>query len=70
MKEDVSIEVEKDLNNKKFPIKIINIDFFEYFQQFDPKTKIYDYLDESKQLSQLLSGVGLQWNSYKALPKK
>ena len=30
------------------------IDFFEYFQQFDPKTKIYDYLEESKQLSQLL----------------
>ena len=30
------------------------IDFFEYFQQFDPETKIYDYLDESKQLNQLL----------------
>ena len=31
MKENVSVEVEKDLNNNKFPIKIINIDFFEIY---------------------------------------
>ena len=40
MKKNVSIEVEKDLNNDQFPIKIINIDFLEYLEQ---SKKIFDF---------------------------
>ena len=42
MKKNVSIEVEKDLNNNKFPIKIINIDFFKYLEQ---SKQIFDFYD-------------------------
>jgi hypothetical protein len=40
MKKNVSIEVEKDLNNDQFPIKIINIDFLEYLEK---SKKIFDF---------------------------
>ena len=42
MKENVSAEVEKDLNNNRFPIKIINIDFFKYLAQ---SKKIFDFYE-------------------------
>ena len=42
MEENVSAEVEKDLNNNRFPIKIINIDFFKYLAQ---SKKIFDFYE-------------------------
>jgi peptidoglycan/LPS O-acetylase OafA/YrhL len=42
MKKNVSIEIEKNLNNKEFPVKIINIDFSKYLKE---SKKIFDFYD-------------------------
>ena len=42
MKKNVSKEVEKYLNNKEFPIKSVNIDFFDYLEE---SKKIFEFYD-------------------------
>ena len=56
MKKNVSIEVEKDLNNKEPLIKSVNIDFFKY-------------LEESKKISEFYDTMNHE-NLYKAYPYK
>ena len=56
MKKNVSIEVEKDLNNKELLIKSVNIDFFKY-------------LEESKKISEFYDTMKHE-NLYKAYPHK
>jgi len=39
---NVSVEVEKNLKNNEFPIKIVNIDFFKYLEE---TKKIFNFFD-------------------------
>ena len=56
MKKNVSIEVQKNLKNNEFPIKIINIDYFKY-------------LEETKKIFNLFDNINHQ-NLYKVYPYK